>query len=240
VTAAVTSAPYEQPAALPDLDEGDSITFDFGSGALADGALGVTSATAYDDDWGYGFSTAPVSPVADIDRGTGDAVRTDFVAASGGVFEIELPAADYSIDVVSGDAESATTTTITAEKMAKVLENPQAAGEYLEMAFPIALIDGRLTLEFGGDTAAINALTVTRLASRQAAAIPTAYIAGDSTVQTYDPIAYAPQAGWGQMIDRFLADDIAVENHAIGGRSSKNFITQGRLDEILRNIRPGD
>ncbi|GGF38452.1 hypothetical protein GCM10010922_12230 [Microbacterium sorbitolivorans] len=239
-TGAVTSAAYTRPEALPELEAGDSVTFDFGSGAPADGALGVTSATAFDDEWGYGFSTAPSAATADVDRGTGDTVRGDFVAAAGGVFEIDLTAADYQVDIVSGDAENATTTTITAEKMAKVQENPQAAGEYLEMGFPIALIDGRLTLEFGGDAAAINALTVTRLAARQAAAIPTAYIAGDSTVQTYDPIAYAPQAGWGQMIDRFLADDIAVDNHAIGGRSSKNFITQGRLDEILRNIRPGD
>ena len=59
-------------------------------------------------------------------------------------------------------------------------------------------------------------------------------------MQTYDPTAYAPQAGWGQMIDRFFADDIAFANHAIGGRSSKNFITQGRLDDVLRGIRPGD
>lgn len=240
VTEAVIAAAYAQPEALPEIGEGDSVTFDFGPGLVADGALGVTSATAFDDDWGYGFSTAPSAEAADVDRGTDDAIKSDFVAPAGGVFEIGLPAADYSIDVVSGDAENATTTTITAEKMAKVLENPQGAGAFLEMAFSIALIDGRLTLEFGGDAAAVNALTITRLASRQAASIPTAYIAGDSTVQTYDPIAYAPQAGWGQMIDRFLADDVAVENHAIGGRSSKNFITQGRLDEILRNIRPGD
>ena len=236
----VSAPAYAQPEALPEIAEGESVTFDFGPGALAENALGVTSATAFDEDWGYGFSTAPAAVAADVDRGTDDAVRSDFVAAAGGVFEIDLPAADYSIDVVSGDVENATTTTITAEKMAKVLENPKAAGEYLEMAFPIALIDGRLTLEFGGDAAAVNALTITRLAARQAGAIPTAYITGDSTVQSYDPIAYAPQAGWGQMIERFLADDVAVANHAIGGRSSKNFITQGRLDEILRNIRPGD
>nr|WP_084958089.1 hypothetical protein [Thermoactinospora rubra] len=42
------------------------------------------------------------------------------------------------------------------------------------------------------------------------------------------------------MIERFLTTGVAFDNHAIGGRSSKNFLTQGRLDEILRLIRPGD
>ena len=233
----VVSTVYSAPAPLP---EGDVVTFDFGSGAVADGALGVTSATAYSADWGYGFSTAPTAAPADIDRGGDDALRGDFVAAAGATFEVDLGAGDYSVQVVAGDAEAASTTTITAESIAKVQANPQVSGTYLEMAFPIALVDGRLKLQIGGDAAALNALTITRLPARTAGAISTAYITGDSTVQTYDPIAYAPQAGWGQMIEKFFADDIAFSNHAIGGRSSKNFITQGRLDEVLRGIRPGD
>ncbi|NYI03941.1 GDSL-type esterase/lipase family protein [Allostreptomyces psammosilenae] len=67
----------------------------------------------------------------------------------------------------------------------------------------------------------------------------TVYLAGDSTVQTYDPY-WAPQAGWGQMLDRYLTDDVTVENHAIGGRSSRSFVEQGRLDAILDEIQPGD
>ena len=233
----VDSAAYVPPAPLP---AGDVVTFDFGPGDLAEGALRVTTATAFDAEWGYGFSKLPTNPVADVNRDTGDALREDFVAADGATFEVDLGAGDYSIQLVAGDQQAATTTTITAEGIAKVLANPQAAGAYLQMAFPIALVDGRLTLEIAGGTAAINALTITRLPARVAGAITTAYITGDSTVQTYDPTAYAPQAGWGQMIDRFFADDIAFANHAIGGRSSKNFITQGRLDDVLRGIRPGD
>ena len=65
------------------------------------------------------------------------------------------------------------------------------------------------------------------------------WVTGDSTVQSYTA-DYAPQAGWGQMLDRFLSDDVTVDNRAIGGRSSKNFISQGRLDEVLRLVKPGD
>nr|WP_243845327.1 fibronectin type III domain-containing protein [Microbacterium halimionae] len=234
--AVVDATSYAPPAELPD---GDVVTFDFGPGAVATDAIAITSTTAFDDAWGYGFTTPPAD-ASDIDRGTDDATRSDFVAVSGSTFAVALGAGDYSVQLIAGDAEQATTTTITAESIPKVLENPQSAGAYLEMAFQIALVDGVLTLEFGGDTAALNALTITRLPERVAGAITTAFITGDSTVQTYDPTAYAPQAGWGQMIDRFFEDDIAFNNQAIGGRSSKNFLTQGRLDDVLRAIRPDD
>ncbi|WP_304608804.1 cellulose binding domain-containing protein [Glycomyces amatae] len=67
----------------------------------------------------------------------------------------------------------------------------------------------------------------------------TVYLASDSTVQTYDPY-YEPQAGWGQVIDRYFDDEVTIANHAIGGRSSRSFVEQGRLDAILDVIQPGD
>ena len=233
----VESTVYEAPDPLP---AGDTVTFDFGSGAVADGALPVTAGTAFDPEWGYGFSVAPAAVPADVDRGGDDALRSDFVLAQGGTFDVDLGAGDYSVSLIAGDAAAASAIAITTESMAKVQLTSRAAGEYLAMSFPIALVDGRLTLEVTGDAAALNALTITRQAPRIAGAEPTVYIAGDSTVQTYDPIAWAPQAGWGQMIDRFFGDDVSFANHAIGGRSSKNFISQGRLDDILRAVRPGD
>ncbi|THV43214.1 cellulose binding domain-containing protein [Glycomyces buryatensis] len=67
----------------------------------------------------------------------------------------------------------------------------------------------------------------------------TVYLASDSTVQTYDPY-WEPQAGWGQMIDRYFDENVTIANHAIGGRSSRSFIEQGRLDTILNEIQAGD
>jgi fibronectin type 3 domain-containing protein len=67
----------------------------------------------------------------------------------------------------------------------------------------------------------------------------TVYLASDSTVQTYDPY-WEPQAGWGQVIDRYFDENVTIANHAIGGRSSRSFIEQGRLDAILNEIQPGD
>jgi lysophospholipase L1-like esterase len=69
--------------------------------------------------------------------------------------------------------------------------------------------------------------------------IPTVYLAGDSTVQTYNS-SYYPQTGWGQVISNYFTTDVKFVNKAIGGRSSKNFVEQGRLTEILNVIQKGD
>lgn len=68
---------------------------------------------------------------------------------------------------------------------------------------------------------------------------PTVYLAGDSTVQTYSA-SQAPQQGWGQRIAEFFSKDVAFVNKAVGGRSSKSFIDDGRLTEILGLLKAGD
>lgn len=65
------------------------------------------------------------------------------------------------------------------------------------------------------------------------------FLAGDSTVAEYGPDR-DPQRGWGQAFAPYLVDGWSVRNHAIGGRSSRSFIDQGRLDAIAREIGPGD
>ena len=64
------------------------------------------------------------------------------------------------------------------------------------------------------------------------------YICGDSTAATYTP-AEAPITGWGQMLREFVGD-IQVENRAMGGRSTKSFLAEGRLQKIETEIQPGD
>jgi rhamnogalacturonan acetylesterase len=67
--------------------------------------------------------------------------------------------------------------------------------------------------------------------------LPTLFIVGDSTVKT----GTKDQMGWGDpLIKLFDAARIKVENHAIGGRSSRTFQTEGRWDKILAKAKPGD
>ena len=64
------------------------------------------------------------------------------------------------------------------------------------------------------------------------------YVCGDSTAATYTP-AEAPITGWGQVLCEFVGD-IPVENRAMGGRSTKSFLSEGRLQRIETEIQPGD
>lgn len=70
---------------------------------------------------------------------------------------------------------------------------------------------------------------------------PVLYIIGDSTVRNGDGKGNNQLWGWGSMIGRYFdTTRISVRNHAIGGRSSRTFITEGRWDEILKTLQPGD
>ena len=66
------------------------------------------------------------------------------------------------------------------------------------------------------------------------------FLAGDSTMQTYNE-SHKPQAGWGQFIQEYFDESAyTFHNHAIGGRSSKSFIVEGRLDRIIDEIQKDD
>lgn len=220
----------------PEIPDG-GLALDFGNGATAPGATRIVAGPAYSKASRVGF----VDPdqVTPVRRDGDDPLRSDLVRVGDTELVVDLPDGDYTVGVIAGDPEAATDIAITAEQMAKVPATQKAAGEFLETEFDIALVDGQLNLDFAGAAANLAALTITPQAPREAGAEPTVFVTGDSTVQTYDDY-WAPQAGWGQMLGRFLSDGVTVDNHAIGGRSSKNFISQGRLDTVLRQIRPGD
>ena len=66
---------------------------------------------------------------------------------------------------------------------------------------------------------------------------PILFIVGDSTVHNPG----RGERGWGDVIGKnFDTNKIRVENHALGGRSSRTFITQGYWDMVLAAAKPGD
>jgi len=69
----------------------------------------------------------------------------------------------------------------------------------------------------------------------------TLFLAGDSIVQSYvDTASDRDQAGWGQMLGARLSSDVSVDNRAIGGRTARRFIDEGRLDELVADLLPDD
>ncbi len=70
---------------------------------------------------------------------------------------------------------------------------------------------------------------------------PVLYIIGDSTVKNSDGSGKNGQWGWGTVIDMYFdTGRISIRNHAIGGRSSRTFLTDGRWDQILKTLTKGD
>jgi lysophospholipase L1-like esterase len=70
---------------------------------------------------------------------------------------------------------------------------------------------------------------------------PTFFIIGDSTVRNGDGSGRNGQWGWGSfMKEYFDTTKIDVQNHALGGRSSRTFITEGLWDKILVKLKKGD
>ncbi|WP_304441436.1 fibronectin type III domain-containing protein [Demequina sp. NBRC 110057] len=231
--AAVTSLPDSE----ADFPSDGVLSIDLGPGDTAPGAIKVDQTTAYGADQRIGF--VDTSEVTGADRATGDATRGDLVTVGDTELVIDVPNGDYTVDLIAGDPEADTDIAMTVEQMAKVQQTAVDAGDTLEMSFDLAVVDGQITIEFGGTAPNLASLVLTQHTPREAGDQPTAWVTGDSTVQTYTS-DYQPQAGWGQMLERYLTDDVEVTNKAIGGRSSKNFISQGRLDEVLLQIQPGD
>jgi rhamnogalacturonan acetylesterase len=70
---------------------------------------------------------------------------------------------------------------------------------------------------------------------------PVLYIIGDSTVKNGDGTGKNLQWGWASVVDIYFdTAKISVSNHAIGGRSSRTFITDGRWEKILETLTRGD
>lgn len=67
--------------------------------------------------------------------------------------------------------------------------------------------------------------------------LPTLYLIGDSTVKNRTK----GQLGWGEpLAPYFDPAKIKVINRALGGRSSRTFLTEGLWDKVLAGIKPGD
>lgn len=71
--------------------------------------------------------------------------------------------------------------------------------------------------------------------------LPTLWLVGDSTVRNGHGDGANGQWGWGEpLVDFFDPARINVVNRAIGGRSSRTYITEGHWQTTLDMMKPGD
>lgn len=66
------------------------------------------------------------------------------------------------------------------------------------------------------------------------------FLAGDSTMQTYNPEKRLMR-GWGQYFqENFDTTKIEIINHAKAGRSTKSFKDEGRWEKLMENVQAND
>lgn len=68
---------------------------------------------------------------------------------------------------------------------------------------------------------------------------PTLFLIGDSTMADKEKPDKNPEHGWGQVLPEFMTG-IEIQNHAMNGRSSKSFRTEGRWDKVEKQLKKGD
>ncbi|APO48101.1 GDSL family lipase [Paenibacillus xylanexedens] len=215
--------------------------------------LKVTATTAYEERGGYGFEAG--SLVYEKQRISDDDVsdptkqhhinpgqtnmsarlRSGFCIPLKASFIVDVPDGTYQVLLVAGDELAETVTRVKAGEGRLVLPTIRTLpGQYAEIRFSVVVSGGRLRLSFSGPAPRINALEIT-LANQTM----TVFLAGDSTV-TDQPESGYPYCGWGQLLPAQFKHDVAVDNHAQSGRSSRSFINEGRLSAILERIKPED
>jgi lysophospholipase L1-like esterase len=230
--------------------------FDFGAGKVESGYIQILPTTIYSDELGYGFERT--KQITSVDRGGNDALCSDFCNSDQPFyFSIKLPEGNYNVEVIFGDRDGSSTTTVKAELRRLILEKVQtASGQFKNQSMTINIRtpkipsggavrlkdrekttefrawDEKLTLEFNNTRPCICALEINK-----ADDIPTVYILGDSTVCD-QPLE--PWNSWGQMLARFFKPGIAIANHAESGESIRSSLSAGRIDKIMSLLKAGD
>lgn len=69
---------------------------------------------------------------------------------------------------------------------------------------------------------------------------PTLFLIGDSTMSNKENPDKNPEHGWGQVLGQFMTNGIEIQNHAMNGRSSKSFRTEGRWATVEEQLKKGD
>jgi lysophospholipase L1-like esterase len=176
-------------------------------------------------------------------------------------FSVTVPEGNYRVTVTFGDAQAASANTVKAESRRLMVESVVTKpGEFATRTFIVNVRnvtlppppknapggtevvlneretgsftwDNKLTLEFNGAAPRVRTVEIAPVA------LPTVFIAGDSTVCDQ---RWEPGASWGQMLPRFFSPGVAIANHAESGETLKSFVTGLRLAKILSLIRAGD
>jgi lysophospholipase L1-like esterase len=216
--------------------------FDFGNGKAANGFIKVDNKTSYNKERGYGFLDA--SKVISVERTDDNELTSDYLAFKDTSFEVDVPSPGiYEVRFIAGDKDANMDFNVSAQDNLPVSFNGinPPAGVFIDTNFMINVSDKRLSIKMtdrnGRFSGGINAMEIKAVPKTDRQVV---YIAGDSTVSNYCMSTYAPQAGWGQLLNKYLSNKYIVRNHAVGGMSAKSFTNNKNFQSIMEQIKPND
>lgn len=68
----------------------------------------------------------------------------------------------------------------------------------------------------------------------------TIHLVGDSTMADKPHPETNPERGWGQMLHEFFSESVTILNHAVNGRSTRSFLSEGKWEAVRSTLSPGD
>lgn len=218
------------------------LSFDFGSGAdesVTEGYTDINPLTTYTVSRGYGIEgSAKAEGTPSIDNAESDYLSGDFTfkakVTKGKHYRVKIA---FSGDLVSeyvSEALSGHERTLAAEGTTHTGYTVKTE-EITEQVYDIPVVDDVMDLKFSG--ARVAYISIEKV-EKTAAEKPNIWSVGDSTIGNSGSYAYnlaRDQANYPEFTA--LAD---YHNNGKGSRNLKTYYTQGRLDNILINIRPGD
>lgn len=213
--------------------------FDFGGGGTANGFTGVSASDGYSASKGYGFAQtwnmANVS--ASGSNELSDAVQFKSTDV-GNTFNVDLEKGLYQVTVRLGNTNR---TSVRAEGMLQIIN---MTGDNAYHTFQIPVTDGQLNIMAtegkAGYAFTMSSLEISRI-SADPTMKPTIWLCGDSTVCNYYPLDSSAQAGWGQLLDKFVdTDTYEIRNMAASGQFAKGFVDAGQFVPIEYYGKPGD
>ena len=218
------------------------LSFDFGSGAdesVTEGYTDINPLTTYTVSRGYGIEgSAKAEGTPSIDNAESDYLSGDFTfkakVTKGKHYRVKIA---FSGDLVSeyvSEALSGHERTLAAEGTTHTGYTVKTE-EITEQVYDIPVVDDVMDLKFSG--ARVAYISIEKV-EKTAAENPNIWAVGDSTIGNSGSYAYnlaRDQANYPEFTA--LAD---YHNNGKGSRNLKTYYTQGWLDNILINIRPGD
>ncbi len=218
---------------------GTNYHFDFGGNGAASGYTPVSAADGYDSKKGYGFAnTAGVKNVtASGSNELSDAVQFTDTSWSN-TFNVDLQNGLYRVSVTLGNTNR---TSVVAEDVLQII-NMTGNNAYDSILIPVT--DGQLNIMVtNGKEGYPHTLSAVDIewVSADTQLPPTIWMCGDSTVCNYYPKETSAQAGWGQVLDKFVdTNKWQIRDMAASGQYAKGFIEAGQFAPIQKYGKSGD